>query len=258
MKRLDTFRRHVRLLNAVAVTGGLALLVSACITNPGPFTITVNPGSSVVLKDSGGTPTRTFSYNDPACSDGSDNDLDGSADYPTDTQCSSASDSNERLAGFQTYDPPTLPIEIDAAGAITFDPTDLEFPQSELCLSSAACLGVTAHGTGTTQSGQFDSEAQTVSLTLPLTLEIDNLIGFGDIGANCAIGPVTPTLVSDTYNTTTGATTFTATGVPVPTASGCGANYNSLIDSYAGLPGTADFTIHATILDAEGNPIAHD
>jgi hypothetical protein len=240
----------------------MAMLASACVTNPGPFTIRVTPGAEVFLKDDvGGNITREFTYDDPACSDGSDNDLDGLTDFGSDSQCDAANDTNERVDGVQSFTAPSLPIEIDEAGEITTDPTDLVFPQTEVCIDlgssgGVSCMGLTVRGTGGPQTGNVNSETEELTLNLPLTIDLDALVGFPGLGANCAIGPINGSYVANDYNTTTGATTFFVLDVPVPAASNCGTNYNTLINGWGGLPGAADIIITCTILNPNGDPIA--
>lgn len=67
---------------------GAAGLVSFTCDNAGAD-FTCNTGVSGV------TPTPTPTDEDPACSDGIDNDSDGAADFPADSGCSSATDDTE-------------------------------------------------------------------------------------------------------------------------------------------------------------------
>lgn len=254
--------RARRLVSTAGVLGAVALVVAACITNAGAFTLTVGSGSTVALFDAGGEPAMSFSLSDVrACADTVDNDLDGRSDFGRDPQCDSADDANERLDGVQATVPPTLPMEIKAGGEVLFDPTDLVLPPAEVCtdlglLGGIICTSSTVHGVGAAQTGSIDTETHVITLTLPLVVEIDAVVGLPGFGSDCAIGPISPTFVATDYDQATGDTTLVATDVPVAAVTNCGSLYNGFVNDLAGLPGTADISLRSSILNGEGDPIA--
>lgn len=239
---------------------GLALSTVGCISNPGEFTITVLPGSLTLMTDASGTPTLALQHGSPACDDQVDNDIDDLSDFGNDPDCASAVDANERLSGLQAYTPTVIPIDIDGAGAITGDPTELVNQQSELCIylggsAGVWCLGVTLVGFGSSQTGTFNGSTNEITINLPLTMKLVGLVGFSGLPSTCEISPIDATFVGDDYNTTTGETTLRAIDVDVPAATGCG-SYDGAINGHAALPGEADIILNTTILDGSGNPIA--
>jgi hypothetical protein len=246
----------------VGTAAAVALVASGCITNAGSFDVTVLPDSTFSLSDGTGEGTFVYLFGGPSCSDGTDDDHDGNADYPADTQCASAGDANERLSGAQTYAPTVMPIEIDAAGVITGEPTDLEHQQVENCVDLGSpngvwCMGVTFVGTGTTQTTQIDEVNDVITVSMPINIELDAVVGFSGLGANCRIGPVNAVLTADDYDTVTGHATLVASDVAVPAVTGCDP-YTAAINGYMQLPGSAVFSLNATILDGDGDPIAFD
>jgi hypothetical protein len=253
--------RARRLASTAGVLGVVMLLVAACITNAGAFTLTVQNGSTFALFNAEGEPTMSFAYSDTkACADTIDNDLDRRTDFGNDPQCDSAADNNERLDGVQTAGAPTLPMEIKAVGDVLFDPTDLVFPPAEVCvdlglLGGIVCIGTTVRGTGAAQTGHIDTGTHVITLTVPLLVDIDAVVGLPGFGADCAIGPISPTFTATDYDTTTGAATLVANDVPVPAVSNCGSLYNGFVNDLAGLPGTADVSFRSSILNGEGAPI---
>jgi hypothetical protein len=243
----------------------IALVVAACggVSNPGTFTTTVLTGSTLVLTDTGGTPTAQFDVGTAPCSDGVDNDIDGQIDAGADAQCDSPSDANERLDGVQPYASPTWVMDVAAGGAITLDPATIDFQQLEQCINVVIgiwCMGITIVGTGSTVSGTISPADGTIELPLNVRVEVDGITGFPGLSANCAVGPVSGTLHATDYDKTTGLATLTAADIPVPAVSGCGSsgllNYDQLINDSLSLPGQADITLSTRTLDAGGHPVS--
>jgi len=241
----------------------VALVVAACgsVSNPGTFTTTVLTGSSMVLTDAGGTPTAQFDVGTAPCSDGLDNDIDGQIDS-ADAQCDSPNDANERINGVQAYEPPTWVMEITGEGAITLNPATVDFQQLEQCINVVIgiwCMGITIVGTGSPVSGTITPADGTIELPLNVRVEVDGITGFPGLSANCAVGPVSGSLVATDYDKTTGEATLTDADIPVPAVSGCGSsgliNYDTLINDTLSLPGQADITLSSRTLDASGNPV---
>jgi hypothetical protein len=253
--------RARRLVSAAGVVGVVSLLVAACVANAGMFTLGIHNGSTVALRNAEGEPTLSFAYSDTkACADGIDNDVDARIDG-SDPQCDSSTDNNERLDGVQTAEPPDLPMEIKATGEMLFDPADLVFPVAEVCvdlglLGGVVCVGATLRGTGEPQVGNIDTGTRQITLTLPLVVDLDALVGLPGFGANCAIGPFEVDFVGSGYDTATGEATLVADDVPVAAVGNCGSTYNGFINDLAGLPGTADISWNTTILNGDGDPIA--
>jgi hypothetical protein len=257
-------KRASRSIFGLVVPSALVLVLAACITNPGEFTLTMLEGSTFTLTDLSGNPTIVTTLSDtPSCGDAIDNDLDGLTDYPGDPACASSDDDNERLSGLQSLPGSVATmIEIDAAGGVSGDPSDFEIPQRERCIdtgeSGVWCLGITVHGVGSTQTGTVNTTTHEITLALPLAIELDALTGFPGLDLSCHIGPIDTTLVADDYNTTTGAATLEVADAPVPAVSGCGGGYDDLFNLALSLPGHADVVALTTILDADGGPIVFD
>jgi hypothetical protein len=243
--------------------GAVVLFVAACgVSNPGTFTTTVLPGSSLVLTDAGGTPTAQFGVGVASCSDGRDNDLDGQIDTGADAQCDSPTDANERVNGVQAYTPPTWTMDVDSGGAITVAPASIHFQQIEECINVVIgiwCMGITIVGTGPTLAGTISPANGTIDLAFRVNVEIDGITGFPGLSANCAVGPISGTLAATDYDKTTGEATLTVADMPVPAVSGCGSsgllNYDTLINDALALPGQADVTFTTRTLDGSGNPV---
>jgi len=241
----------------------VAVVVAACggVANPGTFTTTLLGGSSLVLTDAGGTPTAQFDVGTAPCSDGLDNDIDGQIDT-ADAQCDSPTDANERINGVQAYEPPTWVMDVAAGGAITLNPATIDFQQIEQCINVVIgiwCMGITIVGTGSTVTGTISPANGTIELPLNVRVEVDGVTGFPGLSANCAVGPVSGSLVATDYDKTTGEATLTDADIPVPAVSGCGSsgliNYDTLINDTLSLPGQADITLSSRTLDASGNPV---
>lgn len=77
---------------------------------PGTYTITVTGGDGAIGK-------QALKLG-PACSNGSDDDLDTKVDHPADAECASPTDSNEGPDN-TPYAAPTFTVDIDAAGNIS-------------------------------------------------------------------------------------------------------------------------------------------
>lgn len=249
-------------LRAVAVIGAMSIvLLTGCITNAGAFTLTVLDGSTFTVTDLSGNPTSAFVLSSTAkCNDGIDNDVDGQIDYGADPECDSASDMSERVDGVQSPPGPvSVSIDIDAAGSITADPSDFVMPQDETCVNTGTsgvwCMGVTLHGTGGVQTGSIDSESQQITLPMPMVIELDALAGFPGLDSDCHIGPINSILVADNYNLTTGEAGLAVADSAVPAISGCGGDYDTLLNSFLSLPGQADIDVLTTILNGDGDPI---
>jgi hypothetical protein len=249
--RLNSFVSRRRLVGIGAVLGVFAF--SACVSNPGEFTIGGQPGSTLTLTGDG--ITSSFPLGTPACADGRDDDVDGLTDFGSDPQCDSAQDANERIDGVQAFVQGSWPVDIDANGVITADPADFSYQQRESCVavgSEVWCLGVTFRGTGAVQTGSIT----TTSVTIPAStvVELDAIVGFPGLPANCQIGPTSGTLSASSYNATTGETTLVMNDVSVAAVTTCG-DYNAPINANLGLPGESDSTLVAKILNDEGEPV---
>jgi hypothetical protein len=232
---------------------GVALL-AGCVGNPGAFTIAMHEGSNLSIEDEDGLTTFVLDIASVACDDGVDNDLDGTVDSGADAECDSAVDANERLDGVQVYSPPVQPVDIDAAGAMTYDPTEMVVPQREQCidLGSVWCLGLRITGVGPSRSGSVESSA--VLFPTTIKIEIDALVGFAGLPANCEIGPIDGTWVADNYDLVTGATHMVATDSEIPATTGCG-DWAAALDSFLGLPTLGDAVLESTILNGSGQPV---
>jgi hypothetical protein len=252
--------RARRTISAVGVVGAVSLLIASCITNAGMFTLGIENGSAVALHNAEGEPTLSFAYSDTkACADGIDNDVDERIDG-ADPQCDSTTDNNERLDGVQTVQAPELHLDVKAVGDVIFEPSHLVFPQAEVCvdlglLGGVVCVGATLHGAGGSQTGHIDTGTRRITMTLPLVVDLDALVGLSGFGTNCAIGPFDVDFVSTDYDILTGEATLVAQDVPVAAVSNCGSLYNGFINDLAGLPGTADISWNTTILNGEGDPL---
>lgn len=77
---------------------------------PGTYTITITGGDGAI-----GIKALTIG---PACSNGSDDDLDTKIDHPADPECASPTDSNEGPDN-TPYEQPTFTVDIDAAGNVS-------------------------------------------------------------------------------------------------------------------------------------------
>lgn len=77
---------------------------------PGTYTLTITGGDGAI-----GIKALKLG---PACSNGSDDDLDTKVDYPADPECASPTDSNEGPDN-TPYAPPTFTVAVDAAGNIS-------------------------------------------------------------------------------------------------------------------------------------------
>jgi hypothetical protein len=240
-------------MGGAAVIGLTAL--AGCVDNPGPFTITGHPGSFLDLEDGSGNQTIVFDVGSPQCDDGLDNDLDGVADGG-DAQCTSGSDANERLAGGQPYTAGAIPVDIDAAGTMTYDSEDLVFQQREYCLpvseTEVWCIGATIRGVGTGQTGSIESGS--LQLPAPTRIDLDAVVGFPGLGANCHIGTINAVMSGDSYDLTTGESQLVANDIAVPTASDCG-DWTAAIDAFMGLPTVGNATLEVTILNGSGQPV---
>ena len=238
-----------------SAVGSVAVVVAAvvvgCVGNPGPFDIVAHEGSNLTLEDAGGAITFTLDTGTPACDNGQDDDVDGLADT-ADPDCTSASDDNERLMGAQVLAPTVQPVDIDGAGTMTYDPTEMVVPQREFCLDAGNCLGLTVEGRGGTRTGTVAADG--VHLPLTIAVEIDALVGFDGVGTDCEIGPIESEFVASDYDTTTGEAAMVAADAPVPGATGCG-DWTSLFNAFLGLPTLGNSLLNATILDAGGQPI---
>lgn len=256
------------LLAAVGtVIGALVVLaqpaMAAGVSNPGAFTATVQGGSSLTL--SGG---QVFGLGIPACSDGIDNDLVEGIDA-ADPDCDSPADANERLDNVQAYVAPKVNTTVSGTGVINLAAAGIVFPQGEVCVNSGIgiwCLGTTIQGTAATV-GSIDPEGPTaaaadgtISLPVSMRVELDAVVGFPGLGANCRISPGTATLNSTNYNKTNGNATLTnSAAVAVPAVNTCGSfgfiNYNTLINGQLGLPGTANVNLLVQIRNALNQPV---
>jgi hypothetical protein len=232
------------------------------VSNPGAFAATIQAGSSLTL--SGGT---AFGIGTPACSDGADNDLDGNIDA-ADGQCV-GTDANERLAGNQAYVAPKVNTTVAGSGAISLAAAGVVFPPGEVCTNTGLfgiwCLQATIVG-DTATVGTINPEGPTaaagdgtISLGMDVSVQLDAVTGFPGLGANCSIQPANATVASSNYNKTTGNATLTTSGVAVPAVNNCGGNiilnYNNLINSQLGLPGTASMNMLTQIRNAANQPV---
>jgi hypothetical protein len=215
----------------------------------------------MVLRDDAGNAVTTLQFG-PACADGGDNDLDYAIDLAADQECISLTDSSERLSGDQPLLASTFPIDVDAAGTITIDPTETDFAQLETCPlrieGEVWCLGVTLVGTGAPQTGAIDAATGQINIPLTGQLEIDTLTGFPGLAPTCHIGPVPTSLSATDYDETTGSASLVAVGVEVPIVDSCGDAWNDILNAYLSLPGEADISLISTILDSNGNPLLID
>lgn len=206
--------RRVKVFSVPCLVVSAALL-SACIGNPGEFTIDSDPsGSWIDLEDADGE--RSFL-------------LDG-VDL-------------------------TLPVEIDAAGKITYTPGDLEV---EPILDyfdvgdEEWVMSVTIKGFGETQTGEVVDGS--VVLDLPMVFELEAVEGYPGLEAGCQIGPVDGVMVADSYDLETGEALLVAEGNDIPAVDSCG-DWNDGINWRLGLPTTGNAVLSTTILDPDGNPI---
>lgn len=237
--------------------------MAAGVSNPGPFTATVLAGSSLTL--SGG---QVFGLGKPACNDGIDNDLVEGIDL-ADADCASANDANERLAGAQAYVAPKVNVSVTGAGVVNLAANGIVFPPGEVCVNTGIgiwCLNATIAGSAATV-GSIDPEGPTaaaadgtISLPVKMTVELDAVVGFPGLSANCRIIPGTATLVSSNYNKTNGNATLTnSAAVSVPAVAGCGSfgfiNYDTTINGQLGLPGTANVSLLVQIRNALNQPV---
>jgi hypothetical protein len=218
---------------AVAMLTLYALPASATIT---ATTATILSGSSITIG------SQTFGVGTPSCNDGQDNDQDGNTDYPADSGCASANDANERLSGAQTYVNPSVSGNYNDA-TDTFSGVALAFPSTELCVASSQCLTVTISDLGGA-GGTLDPAAGTGDFDIAVRVDLDAAVGFSGLPANCAITPIPKpsglaTITTSNYDDTTGTATYEATGVAVPTTSGCGFIYGPVINSFLGLSSTS-------------------
>ncbi|HEV7759688.1 MAG TPA: hypothetical protein VGO78_11885 [Acidimicrobiales bacterium] len=256
------------LLAALGAALGMLIVLAqpaaaAGVSNPGNFGATVLAGSSLTL--SGGT---AFGIGVPACSDGVDNDLAGGTDFPADTSCTAANDANERLAGLQVYVQPKVNTAVSGTGVINLAIAGYVFPPGEICVAAIGtwCLNATIAGDGATV-GSINPEGPTaaagdgtISLPVDLRVELDAVVGFPGLSANCRILPATATLASANYNKTTGNATLTnGAAVAVPAVAGCGSflglSYDTLINGQLGLPGTANASLLVQIRNAANQPV---
>lgn len=250
----SVFRRAVAPLGAGAA---IAVAMSACIGNPGAFEVAVQGGSTITFKDATGQPSVIFSHGLPACGDNLDNDADGLLDG-ADGNCVDANDNNERLAGAQAFARTEFTINIDAAGAVTVDPTTFASQPIETCYEGLGCLAVSMNGVGSVQAGSFDGTTGVLTLPLPFDIDIDATDGFAGLGADCHIGTINGVFTSSGYDPTTGEAVLQVTNVATPAAADCGTTYDDLFDGVLGLPGTISSTLNTTILDGSGDPITLD
>jgi hypothetical protein len=241
---------------ALGVLLVLAQPASASVSNSGAFSSTVLAGSSLTLASG-----AVFDIGTPACSDGDDNDTDGLIDA-ADPQCS-GTDANERLAGNQAYVQPKVNTSINASGVINLAIAGYVFPPGEVCVNFLGlnCLNATIAGDGATV-GSINPEGPTaaaadgtISLPVDLRVELDAVVGFAGLPANCRVLPGTATLTSANYNKTNGnATLANAVAVSVPGVTSCGI-YNALINGALGLPTTAVATLNTQTRNAAGQPV---
>lgn len=252
MVKLGQHRRGFKYL----LLGAILVLFAACVSNPGEFIIEGQAGSELTLVGDGVTTVGSLGV--AACDDDVDNDLDGFTDSGSDSECDSTADANERIDGVQPFVAGTWPVNVAASGEVTADPTDLDFLGRELCInvgSEVWCLTNTAVGVGSPQVGSISSSSVTIPMSI--VIELDAAVGFPGLDSGCHIGPIEFTLTGNSYDTTTGETTISATGAEVPETTSCG-SYNGAFNSGLGLPGTSNMTINATILNGTGNPIQFD
>jgi hypothetical protein len=252
---MGKLRKHVRRAGLGTAALGLSVLMASCISNPGPFTVTALTGSQLTLS-SGGSTTQVFRVGTPACADGVDNDLDGSTDG-VDAQCDSTSDANERINGVQAFVAPTIPVDINAAGQISFDPTELSFQAQEVCIATTACVAATVKGTGSEGSGTIDPETGAMSMSFTAQIDLDNAVGFGTLPADCHVGPAVTSLVATDYSETDGKSTLVKDDVAVAAVTSCG-DLNSGINSVLGLPGELDVVLNSQTLNASNDPPRFD
>lgn len=249
MRRSKRARTRRPYLAALLIAG--VGMVAACVGNAGPFDISLRPGSVFTLHDSNGDPTFILDTGNPACSDGFDTDVDGYTDLD-DPDCVSASDDNERLAGAQVFVPGVQPVNIDAAGTMTYDPVNLVMPQREHCIEGVGCVGLTVTGVGTGQTGTVGAEG----ITMPMTISIKMvaLTGFAGLGNDCAITPITGSYFSGAYDAVSGAARMELNDASIPAAADCG-SWTGAINAYLGLPTLGNSILETTVLDPNGQPI---
>lgn len=241
------------------LVGGVFVMVAVgalggCIDNPGAFTLTNLPGSFIDINYPDGTINTSIDVGSAACDDGMDNDLDGQFDLD-DPDCASSADANERLSGAQAYVASSLPINVDGAGAITFNASDLAVQARESCLAGPPdplCMSVKVTGVGTGQTGTISAGGMTIDL--PVKLEFDDAVGYTGLGASCEIGPITATYTAESYDEVTGQAMLTSLNNLVPAATNCGP-WTDGINAYLGLPGTGSSFLDTTILNLSGQPI---
>jgi hypothetical protein len=226
------------------------------VTNPGRFTATAGPGSFLELVDSEGTPIAAshVAFGRPACADGKDNDLDGAPDAGSDRQCVGAEDANERLDGLQPAVASTLPLDVGRNGTIVVDPTRLVVQQREYCFDAGElwCTAITLRGAGPRRLGRITGSSLTVPI--PITIELDALTGFPDFGSDCEIPYIDSVFSGRNYDESAGTVRLATSDVPVAAAADCGP-WTEEVNSVLGLPTVGDSVIELTIANRNGDPI---
>jgi hypothetical protein len=228
------------------------------VSNAGPFEVAAGPGSTLQLVDFDGLPAAQLDFTAIDCDDGIDNDLDGLIDS-SDAECDATNDASERLTGIQEQLPARIPIQVDAAGTVTVEPSEMVFqPQEECALvdeSTVWCLLLTVEGDGPAQTGSVQSNG-IITIPWPVHISVDATVGYPGLAEGCQIGPINAVLGASTYDFDTGETTLEASDVTVPATTTCGSPWDDFINGALGLPSLSDSHVPATILNPEGQPIA--
>lgn len=173
-------------------------------------------GSSVVVRNSVGDPTWTFSF--------------GGGEQP-----------------------PSILFDVDGSGNVTVHPESLVVPDQEICLDhdedgDSECLVLRLHGAGSPVVATIDETAGIVSTPMMLVVDIDanDPAEFPGLGVDCRLEPPSGILEGNDYDPELGTVTLNEAGLTLAPTSSCG-DLNSLVNDTLGLPGTVDVTVNAAV-----------
>jgi len=164
---------------------------------------TVNVTPAVCTQNCGGEPPA-------ACSDGSDNDGDGFADFPRDPGCDSPQDNDERDTGptltLLGADPMSITMDTTFAdpGATAHDPEDGDITSS---IVVSGLVNASVIGAYTLSYNVADAQGHAAT---PVTRTVNVVPGGGGCTVNCGGGSVTLAIFNE-HLASTGTTTVTVT-----------------------------------------------
>ncbi|MFN8104707.1 MAG: hypothetical protein U0U69_09615 [Acidimicrobiia bacterium] len=182
---------------AVVALAGLGRLVGASAEPAvvaGNYTITIIGGSGSI-----GTQPLALA---PACSNGTDDDLDTKVDFPADPECASAQDSNEGPAD-TPYVAPTLRVAVDAAGDVSAPASSVVW-QDIWQRQDAGIIGIkdlriqfkADDVGGRSVTGHLDAATGAVSLTWRFHIEVNTAGIAGTVMIGSPAAPLTANLTT--------------------------------------------------------------